>query len=64
MLINGKEKTSAQAVTLANLLAQLGYRQELVAVELNGKIIKQAQFTSTTVTDADKLEIVSFVGGG
>ena len=64
MLINGKEKTSAQAVTLANLLAQLGYRPELVAVELNGKIIKQAQFTSTTVTDADKLEIVSFVGGG
>ena len=64
MLINGKEKTLAQAVTLANLLAQLSYRQELVAVELNGKIIKQAQFTSTTVTDADKLEIVSFVGGG
>lgn len=64
MLINGEEKTLAQAATLANLLAQLGYRQELVAVELNGKIIKQAQFTSTTVTDADKLEIVSFVGGG
>lgn len=64
MLINGEEKTLAKAATLADLLAQLGYRQELVAVELNGQIIKQAQFTSTTVTDADKLEIVSFVGGG
>lgn len=64
MLINGREKSLAQPKTLAELLTQLGYRQELVAVELNGQIIKQAQFTSTTVTDADKLEIVSFVGGG
>ncbi len=64
MLINGREKSLAQPTTLAELLTQLGYRQELVAVELNGQIIKQAQFTSTTVTDADKLEIVSFVGGG
>lgn len=64
MLINGREKSLAQPTTLAELLTQLGYRQELVAVELNGQIIKQAQFTSITVTDADKLEIVSFVGGG
>lgn len=64
MLINGREKSLAQPTTLAELLTQLGYRQELIAVELNGQIIKQAQFTSTTVTDADKLEIVSFVGGG
>ena len=37
---------------------------QFVAVELNGNIIKQADFGSTTITDADKLEIVSFVGGG
>lgn len=64
MLINGEEKTLQQATTLAALLMQLGYRLELVAVELNGEIIKQANFTITTLTDADKLEIVSFVGGG
>lgn len=64
MLINGEEKALAYPTALSELLMQLGYRAELVAVELNGNIIKQANFGSTTITDADKLEIVSFVGGG
>lgn len=64
MLINGEGKILQQATTLDALLKQLGYRVELVAVELNGEIIKQTAFASTKITDADKLEIVSFVGGG
>lgn len=64
MLINGEEKTLQQTTTLDALLTQLGYRTAFVAVELNGNIIKQKDFSSTTITDADKLEIVSFVGGG
>lgn len=64
MLINGEEKSLARPIALSELLPQLGYRTAFVAVELNGTIIKQADFGSTTITDADKLEIVSFVGGG
>ena len=64
MLINGEEKSLACPTALSELLTQLGYRAELVAVELNCTIIKQADFGSTTITNADKLEIVSFVGGG
>lgn len=64
MLINGEEKALARPTALSELLTQLVYRAVFVAVELNGTIIKQADFGSTTITDADKLEIVSFVGGG
>ena len=64
MLINGEEKSLAYPTALSELLTQLGYRTAFVAVELNGTIIKQADFGSTTITNADKLEIVSFVGGG
>lgn len=64
MLINGEEKALAAPTTLSELLTQLGYRVALVAVERNGVIVKQADFAATTITDADKLEIVSFVGGG
>lgn len=64
MLINGEEKTLQQTTTLDALLTQLGYRTAFVAIEFNGNIIKQKDFSSTTITDADKLEIVSFVGGG
>lgn len=64
MLINGEEKALACPTVLSELLTQLGYRAAFVAIELNGNIIKQADFGGTTITDADKLEIVSFVGGG
>ena len=64
MHINGEETALGCPTALSELLTQLGYRAELVAIELNGNIIKQADFGSTTITDADKLEIVSFVGGG
>ena len=64
MLINGEEKILQQPLSLTELLTQLGYRPQLVAVELNGTIVKQTAFNTTTITDADKLEIVSFVGGG
>ena len=64
MLINGEEKALACHTVLSELLTQLGYRVALVAVERNGAIVKQADFGTTTITDADKLEIVSFVGGG
>lgn len=64
MLINGEEKALGCPTVLSELLTQLGYRADLVAIELNGNIIKQTDFGSTTITDADKLEIVSFVGGG
>jgi len=64
MLINGEEKASAPPAGLGARRARRGYRAAFVAIELNGNIIKQADFGSTTITDADKLEIVSFVGGG
>lgn len=64
MLINGEEKALGCPTAFSELLTQLGYRTAFVAVELNGTIIKQTDFGSTTITDADKLEIVSFVGGG
>ena len=64
MHINVEAKALGCPTALSELLPQLGYRTAFVAVELNGTIIKQADFGSTTITDADKLEIVSFVGGG
>ena len=64
MLINGQEQTFTQPLTLQVLLHHLGYRTNLVAVERNGAIVKRSEYASTMLTDADKLEIVSFVGGG
>ena len=64
MIINGKPVALPAAISLSELLEQRGYKANLVSVELNGHIVKRSTYSSTMLTDADKLEIVSFVGGG
>jgi sulfur carrier protein len=35
-----------------------------LVVELNGQIIKQQQWAETQLNSGDRLELLSFVGGG
>lgn len=63
--VNGEEKSfSDPIVSLGQLLALLGVTAQRVAVEINGEIIDPALIAATPVQDRDKIEIVSFVGGG
>lgn len=64
MIINGKPVALPAAISLSELIEQRGYKANLVAVELNGHIVKRSTYASTMLTNVDKLEIVSFVGGG
>ena len=64
MVINGKEREMQQQVSFAELLGQEGFLEERVAVELIGEIFPKAAYGSTLVGGADRLEVVSFVGGG
>ena len=42
---------------------ELGYSGKHFVVELNGEILSKEAYTTTKLTAADRLEIVSFVGG-
>ncbi len=64
MTINGEKKELSGRVSLSELLAQEGFRLERIAVELNGEIVPKAAYADTFISEADKLEVVSFVGGG
>lgn len=64
MKLNGKEKFLSAETTLSNLLHELGYQSAYVAVEKNGEIIPREIFPHEIITNKDKLEVVSFVGGG
>jgi thiamine biosynthesis protein ThiS len=61
--INGQEQTS-DPITLAQLIEQLGMKQDRVAVELNRNIIRREKWPETNLAEGDRLEIVHFVGGG
>ncbi len=64
VVINGKPRTVAQGTTVLALLGELGLGDKRVAVERNLEVIPRAQHATTTLTDGDRLEVVTFVGGG
>jgi sulfur carrier protein len=64
LVINGEERSFGPSLTLASLVEQLGMKQDRVAVELNRSIVPREQWSETSLSDGDRLEIVHFVGGG
>lgn len=62
--INGKTEALADGITVATLLAQLDLAPIRVAVEVNEDLVPRTTFTDTVVRDGDRIEIVTFVGGG
>ena len=63
LTING-QKQNFTAGTLAQLVEQLGMKQDRVAVELNRNIVPRGEWAETHLAEGDQLEIVHFVGGG
>lgn len=64
VVVNGKPHPVSPGTTLADLVAALGRKPELVAVERNGEIIPRTRYAETSLASGDKLEIVQFVQGG
>lgn len=64
MKVNGTYIKAEEQMTVGSLLEQQGYNRMRVAVERNGEILPKAEYDSTFLSEADELEIVSFVGGG
>jgi thiamine biosynthesis protein ThiS len=64
VIVNGEEKEISDGLSVSGLLNALDLKPERLAVELNRRIIRRAEWDSTTLADGDRLEIVNFVGGG
>ena len=64
ILVNGEPCTVPAGQSLPDLLRYLEIDPSRVAVELNRRIIRKAQWADTTVEAGARLEIVQFVGGG
>jgi sulfur carrier protein len=62
--INGERRSLPAPGSMMDLLGFLGIAPDRIAVELNRRIIRRADWTATPVRDRDRIEIVQFVGGG
>lgn len=64
MQVNGQQVALDEPVSVAQYLAANGYRDERVAIELNGEIIPRERRSEAMLDDQCVLEIVQFVQGG
>lgn len=62
--VNGAAKELPDALPLAALLEMLALEPGRVAVELNRRIVRKADWPSTVLRPDDSVEVVTFVGGG
>jgi thiamine biosynthesis protein ThiS len=64
VIVNGNQIVIAEGSGIHELIKSLDLNAERVAVEVNRKIIRRANWDSTTISEGDRVEIVHFVGGG
>ena len=64
VIVNGDPRTVTAGTTVAGLIGDLGLSGRPVAVERNREVVPKAQHGATVLLAGDRLEVVTFVGGG
>ena len=62
--LNGEQLQIKENMTLSELLNEKQFRVERIAVEYNGTIPNKSEFDKIVLKDGDRIEVVSFMGGG
>ncbi len=64
LIVNGEPRRVADELTLSQLVAELGLQKSPIAVELNRSVVPRHRHVDTRLTEGDRIEIVTLVGGG
>ena len=62
--VNGEEIDIPEGTTAEDLISMLGHRSDRVAVEVDGEICPRDRRGSFVLAPGQRIELVSFVGGG
>lgn len=62
--VNGKQIQLTSEMSVADYLEQNNYKVNRIAVEMNEEILPKYSYSETMLKDGDRLEVVTFVGGG
>jgi thiamine biosynthesis protein ThiS len=64
LLLNGEEREVSGVTSVADLVTSLGLDARKVAIELNLEIVPRSIYSATPLVEGDRIEIVTFIGGG
>jgi len=62
--INGETRDVANQSTLEDLVRELTFPPQRIAIELNHNVVRRSEWFETILNEGDRIEIVHFVGGG
>ena len=62
--VNGKQIQLTAEMSVADYLEQNNYQINRIAVEMTEEILPKYSYAETMLKDGDRLEVVTFVGGG
>jgi sulfur carrier protein len=62
--VNGVARSAAAGSSVAALVESLGFAGRPIAVELDGEVVPRAALAARLLTGGERIEIVTFVGGG
>ena len=61
---NGKTMEVAENTSLWGFVLLCKIKPETVIIELNERVIRRNTWTETVLMEGDRIELVTFVGGG
>lgn len=64
LLVNGSPRELRDGSTISDLLSELKIEAPRVAVEVNAEVVRRARHAEHRLQEGDKVEVVTFVGGG
>ncbi len=64
IIVNGQTESADAEATIASLIETHNLEPLRVAVEVNEQLVRRRDFEDTQLQADDRVEIVTFVGGG
>ena len=64
IIVNSKPQELPEKASVADLIEVLKLGEKKVAVEVNAELVTKAEWKTHILNSGDKVEVVTFVGGG
>ncbi len=64
LIVNGEKKEFEKDLTIEEILRSLGVEEKVMAAAVNTKIVKKEEWKRYRPKEGDRVEFLTFVGGG
>lgn len=64
LLVNGREVSYEEGMTIEDLLEKCNYTFPLIIVKVNGKLVKKEERSAYFIEDKDEIQVIHMMGGG